>query len=684
MFKYLLLVWLVPFGLKAQQDTVDFLAIEATIEPLKESKIVLGTVQVSFETLQATDSVFLDAQNFKLLDSALESVTVTAASDKIWLTGNFQPHQKYTAFFTYQASPKQTMYFTFDQIWTQGQGKYTSHWLPSLDAMTDKIEFDLSILVPKQEKVIANGNLVSIKEMKGKNLWKFNMKHPMSSYLVAIAVGDFDHQQIYSSSGIPLQLFYEPKDSLQVEPTYRYTQELFDFLEDEIGVNYPWQVYKQVPIQDFLYAGMENTTCTFFSAAFVVDSIGFADQNYVNVNAHELAHQWFGNLVTETEEEHHWLHEGFATYYALLAEKEIFGEDYFYWKLYQTAEQLKTISDQGNGERLLDAKASSLTFYEKGAWALHILREKIGDEVFRKAVKNYLDRYAFQNVTTDNFLAEVSRETQIDLSDWKANWLEQSAFKAEEAFRSLMKSNFIQNYFEVASWRSVALKDKKAKLRTAIGMKNDFISQEAVYQLAGEPFEEARDLYEAALETQNIFIRQAIALSLDSIPDSFQARYEELLNDPSYLTREAVLYNLWTNFPEKRKIYLDRMEGVVGFQNKNIRLLWLTLTLYTDEYLLPEKTKHSEELQQYTSPQYSFEIRENAFEYLYSMNLFTDKVLKNLVNACSHHYWRFRDAARKLLDEYLKDESHQLRLKKLMNEMEANDQAYLQRKYNWQ
>lgn len=114
-----------------------------------------------------------------------------------------------------------------------------------------------------------------------------------------------------------------------------------------------------------MYAGMENATTTLFSESFFTDSIGFIDRNFVNVNAHELAHQWFGDDVTEKSSKDHWLQEGFAAYYALLAEKEIFGEDYFYFKLYQSAEKLKSNSDQGKGQALLNPKANALTFYEK-------------------------------------------------------------------------------------------------------------------------------------------------------------------------------------------------------------------------------------------------------------------------------------------------------------------------------
>ncbi|GAW89454.1 aminopeptidase [Flavobacterium psychrophilum] len=173
-------------------------------------------------------------------------------------------------------------------------------------------------------------------------------------------------------------------------------------------MKYPWQIYKQVPVNDFLYAGMENTSATIFSQDFVVDAIGFNDRNYININAHELAHQWFGNMITAKSGKDHWLQEGFASYYALLAEKKIFGKDYFNYELLKMAKELKKAS-KTDTIPVLNAKASSLSFYKKGAWALHILREGIGEKNFKKALKNYLNNYKFKNVITDDFLAEIKK-----------------------------------------------------------------------------------------------------------------------------------------------------------------------------------------------------------------------------------------------------------------------------------
>jgi aminopeptidase N len=668
------------FGTNAQQtDIVDFTKIDAVLEPISSSGMIVGRIAVSFDMLRSVDSVYLDAVNMDVYDIK-KSMSVSSTENKIWLEGPFIANTSYTIQFDYQAKPKQSLYFTKDQIWTQGQGKYTSHWLPSIDDMNDKMEFDLEIVAEKSKTVVANGNLIEHKITDGglTDYWIFDMEKPMSSYLVAFVIGDFEKLDISSNSGVPIELYYRPVDSLKAEPTYRYTKEIFDFLETEIGIPYPWQNYKQVPVRDFLYAGMENTTATIFSEAFVVDSIGFTDRNYVNVNAHELAHHWFGNLVTETSGTHHWLHEGFATYYALQVEKEIFGEDYYYWKLYNTAEQLKSLSDEGKGESLLNPKAASLTFYEKGAWALHILKELIGEEAFTNSVKNYLGKFKFRNVTTTDFLTEVKAVTTIDITQWEADWLQQTAFKAQEAYEFLKRSDLITRYFEVQNLRKMSLADKKSPLLASSELfDNDYLGQEIIYQLADEPIGESMALYKIGFESSSIFVRQAVALSLVNIPSELQTDYESLLDDNSYLTKEAALYNLWISFPDKRHEYLDEMRGVVGFQNKNVRQLWLALALFTEGYMTSAKPIFRKELRSYTSTEYSFEIRQKAFEYIDMLGLYDEQVLKDLVGASEHHNWRFRNYARNLLNDLWKTGTYKDQLLILAKELDEKTTNYL-------
>lgn len=668
------------FVFAQQAEIVDFISVEGTVTPSLVDNSVSGNVTYVFEVKKKCDSIFLDGVGIILHRVNSENnIKITSENKKIWLVSKFKPNKTYSVSFKYKVFPKQALYFLGNEMWTQGQGKYTSNWLPSLDDMNDKMIFSISYIVPTDKTVIANGKLMTIVDNENSKTWNFKMNNPMSSYLVGFAVGEFMHRKFESENGIPIELYFPIQDSIKYEPTYRYSKQIFDFLENEIGTPYPWQNYKQVPVKDFMYAGMENTTATFFSDAFIVDSIGFVDRNYVNVNAHELAHQWFGNYITETSSENHWLHEGFASYYALLAEKEVFEEDYYYWKLFQSAEQLKALSEEGKGESLTSPKASSLTYYEKGAWALHILREKVGNSVFRTSVINYLEKYKFQNVTTNNFLSEVEKVYGKNLDDFKRDWIEQSAFMSEQVYQSLIKSDFINEYFKISALRETPISLKIKELDKALTMPNDFIGQEAVYQLEDEPLTMAIPLYKKAFKSNNVFVRQAIALSLSKIPEDLKTEYESLLKDESYVTQEAALANLWVSFPENRSNYLDELNEVIGFQDKNIRQFWLVLALITEDYKISEKGKFIAELKQYTSPDYGNSVREKALDYVNYMDLWDQESLNNLIDACQHHYWRFRKSSRVILKNLLKNKEYKSQLLLIGENLDEPSSKFLNR-----
>ncbi len=668
------------------QDKVDFIHAEVFIEPIPQEKKINGTVTYTFEVLKDVDSIFLDAQDIDFSSVLLDkkSVPFTSTGRTVSILEKFKMGKTHSIELRYTAHPTQTVYFLgWDdaiegdgQIWTQGQGKYTSHWLPSFDDMKEKVEFDLSIVFKDEYTVVSNGELIGREKMNGETKWNFNMQKPMSSYLVAFAIGNFKKETIHSTTDVPIELYYEPKDSLKAEPTYRYTQHIFDFLEKEIGVPYPWRNYKQIPVQDFLYAGMENTGATIFSNTLVVDSTAFKDKNYVNVNAHELAHQWFGNLVTEQSGSHHWLHEGFATFYAYLAEKDIFGDEYYYWHLLETAQALTNFSGEGNGEALTNSSAGSLTFYEKGAWALVMLKERVGDANFKQGIKNYLDKYAYKNVTIPDFMWEMEKASGMKLSDFEETWLQESEFSFEEVKSFLMaKSPSIKTYFELQDQIGKDLESAETILQEKW---NTLQSEQLKHHLIldyGNKF--SISTVSKLLRTENLKVRQALALSMDKIPQEIQMNFESLLEDESYVTLESALYKLWTDFPENRGKYLGKTDGIMGFSNKNIRLLWLTLALVTPEFNPDLKPNYFEELSNYTSSEFHFEVRLLAFQYLKTIGGFNDASLKNLVEACSHHVWHFKKSSRQILKEFLKSEGSTARLKALYPLLNQEEQQYL-------
>lgn len=669
-------------GEAQQLDVVDFKQISGDIELFPSEKRIAATAHYTFQILKKIDSVYVDAKNIQLKQHSTSKSTlkINQTADKIWLIDSFKPGKEYKVSITYEVKPGQAMYFFEDQIWTQGQGKETSHWLPSIDDVNDKIIFNLNITAPAQYTVLANGICVQEEQNDNKTrLWSYEMKKPMSSYLLALVMGRFDKYFETSSSGIPLEYYIDPEDKEKLASTYRHTREIFNFFETEIGIDYPWEIYRQVPVRDFLYAGMENTSLTIFSEAFVVDSIGFIDRNYVNVNAHELAHQWFGNLVTAKSGEHHWLQEGFATFYALLAERKIFGDDYYYWKLYESAEQLISLSNEGKGEPLIKKGASSLTYYQKGAWALHILREQVGELAFRQAVQNYLKKHQFNSVSTVDFLLEIEAITGEAFDWFRENWLYQSTFKASQALNSLRKSPFIEQYLSLATIANRPLSEKQSIFNALLKPPvNDYLGQAVVFQLSEEPVEYSSPMYFKAFESESILVRQAIALSLEKIPEHLKSNYESLLTDSSYVTQEAVLYYLWLNFPEDRSRYLDLTSDFIGFQDKNLRQLWLTLALATDGYQNDLKQGFFDELSNYAAPKYSFEIRQLAFQYLYSFDAFTNQNLMYLLDACVHHNWRFKSSSRELFITLLKEnEEVRLQLLSLIQELPTDQLQFL-------
>ena len=686
-YYFLLFVSFISFSQQFQK--VDFKSAYGNISIHPKEKKVSGKVTYKFRILSSIDTIIIDAKNmeFTVVKVNGRDVRFVNNTRALLLFEGFKKGANKVSF-EYVAYPKQTMYFIGDfggenysnqQVWTQGQGKYTSHWFPSFDDVNEKVIFNINVSFDTHYNVLANGILEEVYPDKDKKIWKYEMKKPMSSYLLALAIGDFRNKVVASKSGIPLQFFIQPKDTVKFEPTYRYSKQIFDFLEKEIGVTYPWQIYKQIPVEDFLYAGMENTTTTIFAQDFVVDSIGFNDRNYVNVNAHELAHQWFGDMITATSGKHHWLQEGFATYYALLAEREVFGNDYFYYKLYQSSLQLKNAA-KTDTIPVLNEKASSLSFYQKGAWALHVIRESIGAKAFQKAVKNYLKKHAFKNVETEDFLAEVRKVSHFDTEKFRKQWLEDYRFNSEEVNALLNKNPFVQQLVKVQKMRNLSLEERWVEYNSIMKSTAYFpVKSEILYQLKDENFRDKKELLFLALQTNDIKVRQSVAEFTAIIPFEFKTMYETLLNDDSYDTREIALIRLFNSFPESQAIYLEKAKNWMGNNDLGLRTTVLFLSQNATGYDANVKSKNLSELIHYTSTHYESSTRQNAFQVAVQLPSIDIEVLKNLVNATTHFKWQFNKYAKEYIRSLLKTESYRLLFEEMLPQLPDNEKIQLEK-----
>lgn len=693
MKKLFALLFLSQILVGQQYKSVDFITCDANIGLCGYNNIC-GIVEYSFKVKSKIDTISIDAITMDFTDVKINNKKVPFVNDgkHLKLYKGFKKGKNKIQF-SYKVQPKQAFYVVGGsnnfQAWTQGQGKYTSHWLPSFDDVNEKVVFNISVL----EANLHNKNLIALSngillnkekfdiELSQMNKWQYKMQKPMSSYLVMLAIGDFIKQTETTSSGTVLEYYLDRNDSLKFEPTYRHSKQIFEFLEQEIGIKYPWEVYRQVPVRDFLYAGMENTTSTIFSQDFVVDEIGYNDKNYLNVNAHELAHQWFGDLVTAKESKHHWLQEGFATYYALLAEQSVFGDDYFYHQLWEMATQLERASAEDT-EPILSEKASSLTFYKKGAWALHALREEIGAENFKKAVKKYLEKYQYKNVDTDEFLTEIkSVAHNFDIQTYKRNWLETPGFDFQDVQKYLSKASFIQPFYEVINSYQIPFVDKKQRFEELMQTNVYFpVKKEILYQSEVVPFVEKRQLIELALATNNLEVRQAVAQTVKTIPDDFREQFETLLQDKSYITREIALFKLWKNFKDDQYYYTQISNNWEGL-NYNLKIANLTLKVVTKGIAPSEKMEAIAELEKMTKLPYESDVRQAAIETILSLKLPSEQVLISILESTLHHKWQFvkfgKDKIRRMLSNSQDRERFLAIESKLSDELKDRLQTFL-------
>lgn len=421
----------------ARERIIDMerMVVDLSFDP--PAGIVKGQVTHYFKPLRKSlDSIFFDAPkidvktvflNGKKVNFKTNEAGVTIYCDKplAWETSDSIRIQ-------YEAKPKKGIYFigwndknnlSRKQIWTQGQGVDNRYWIPMWDDLNDKMITETIVRFDQKYKVLSNGTKAMERLNKdGTKTWHYKMTKPHTSYLLMLGIGNYEIKEAKSKSGVPLKMYYYPEHADRVEYIYKHTADIMNFFESEIGVPYPWESYSQIPVQDFMYGAMENTTATVYGDFFCADKRSFNDRNYVSVNAHEMAHQWFGDMVTARCEPHHWLQESFATHYNMLAEREIFGQDHFDWAR-RNSQNSALEADSKDWYPVASSKAGSTRFYPKGAIVLNTLKYVTGREEFNKAIKYYLLKHAYKNVDSHDLLVAFEESLGMSLGWFWEEWL---------------------------------------------------------------------------------------------------------------------------------------------------------------------------------------------------------------------------------------------------------------------
>ena len=315
------------------------------------------------------------------------------------------------------------------QAWTQGQASESRYWFPCLDYPNMKFPVNLQIKSQQDYIVISNGKLISKKIDDKKNIitWEWEEKNPIPAYLVSVVIGKFAEMKSKFHT-IPLY-FYWPNEIPKEDAilTFSETPQILEFFENYFDIKYPYEKYAQVAVDEFEFGGMENNSCTTLTRNILHDKKTAIDYNHdLFLISHEIAHQWLGNLVTCNEWSHIWLNEGFATYCELLYWEKSRGTNEFYLNLLKYADKYFEEVDKfykrsvvtkiyKHPDELFDAHS-----YEKGGCILHMIRNHIGEDLFKKCLKVYIEKYKKKTVETENFqkiIEEISGKNMYSFFD---------------------------------------------------------------------------------------------------------------------------------------------------------------------------------------------------------------------------------------------------------------------------
>lgn len=442
--KYLpLFFFTVLFGLEdlpPEQRTRDreidvhHIRINATVNLLSET--VYGNVIHTFSPLSSSLEMFeLDASDMNINRVRIKDkdISFNHIADKliISLKRPISWNDTIDVKIDYTAKPKKGVYFVKPddvypnkpyQAWTQGEDQDNHHWVPIYDYPNERSTFETILTVDQKYKAVSNGELVSkTNNDNGTHTWHWRENFPMVPYLISFVVGEYVKVED-KYKDIPINYWVYPNNKRETNRSFGLTTDMMSFFEQETAMDYPYEKYDQIIIDDFMFGGMENITLTHNTDRTMYDEFASPDVSSEGLVAHELAHHWFGNMITTRNWANAWLNEGFATYYSRKYFEHKFGYDegeyirysemgsYFYsdkkWNRATVQHHFHESMDLFDGH-----------IYAKGSLILNMIYDVLGEEAFKRGVQHYVKENKHKNVETSDLKKAFEEVTGKNL-DW--------------------------------------------------------------------------------------------------------------------------------------------------------------------------------------------------------------------------------------------------------------------------
>ena len=303
-------------------------------------------------------------------------------------------------------------------------------WFPCYDFPNDMATSEMIATVRNSYAAVSNGRLIDVMEDRVNNTKTYHWRQdiPHASYLISLAAGKYAILNDRAGD-IPLEYYVYPTQTADARVCFSATPDMVKWFGEKIGYKYPWAKYAQVLIHDFIEGGMENVSATFLADdAAVYDARARVDEFPTSLIAHELAHQWWGDVVTCKDWRHLWLNESFASYFDPLWHEHALGRDEFDYTMFN-AQRSGINSDKHSGRKpIVSVGSYGENIYPRGASVLHMLRFVLGDKLFWRALHHYIVKYQHTVVETADLKEAIEEATGQNLYWFFDEWIYKAGY----------------------------------------------------------------------------------------------------------------------------------------------------------------------------------------------------------------------------------------------------------------